>query len=187
MLSSKLKKPLTAVDTLKAAPPFKVTAVRQPRLTARGKVLVLMTVAFGLVAILVSLALISGIGRTGLTPASVPAVVMISFIDLVPIGFAVSLHLTRKLLLNGQFATGIVVAAQVGGIKSWGVFYDFLDGSGQVIRGSSLRSFYTVALARAFHGATLGDYFGVGSYVPVLYRTDNPARNALYVSYAWNI
>jgi hypothetical protein len=184
---TKLNKALTAVDTLKAAPPFKVAAVRRPRLTARGKVLVLLTVAFGLVAILVSLALISGVGRTGLTPASVPAVVMISLVDLVPIGFGVSLHRTRKFLQSGQFATGIVVAAQVGGIKSWGVFYDFLDGSGRVMRGSSLRSFYTVALARAFHGATLGDYFGVGSYVPVLYCRDNPARNALYVSYAWVI
>ena len=47
---TKLNKALTAVDTLKTAPPFKVAAVRRPRLTARGKVLVLLTVAFGLVA-----------------------------------------------------------------------------------------------------------------------------------------
>lgn len=72
----------------------------------------------------------------------------------------------------------------MGGIKSWGLFYDFLDGSGQVIRGNSLRSFYTVALAGA---AGAGDYFGVGSYVPVLYRADNPSRNALYVSFAWAV
>ena len=187
MFAPTLNKPLTAVDTLKAAPPFHVNAVRRPRLTARGKVLVLMTVAFGVVAILVSLAPISAIGRTGLTPASVPAVVMILLIDLVPIGFGAVLHRTRQFLLTGEFATGIVVASSIGGIKSWGVVYDFLDGNGQVIRGSSLRSFYTVALARAFDGATLGDYFGVGSYVPVLYRAEDAARNALYVSYAWEI
>jgi len=179
--------PLTAAATLSAAPAFKVNAVRQPRLTARGKVLVLMTVAFGMVATLVSLALIWQIAHTGLTKAAVPAVVMSLVIDSVPIGFGLSLHRTRRFLLTGQFATGIVVAATVGGIKSWGVIYDFLDGSGRVIRASSLRSFYTVALARAFHGASAGDYFAVGCYVPVLYCADNPARNALYVSYAWEI
>ena len=147
----------------------------------------LMTVAFGLVATLVSLALIWQIVHAGLTKAAVPAVVMSFLIDSVPIGFGVSLHRTRRFLLTGQFATGIAVAATVGGIKSWGVIYDFLDGSGRVIRGSSLRSFYTVALARAFHGASAGDYFAVGCYVPVLYCADNPARNALYVSYAWEI
>jgi hypothetical protein len=183
----KLDRPLTAVQTLRAAPPFNVDTPRRPRLTARGKVLVFMTVAFGLVAVLVSLALISAIARTGLTLSSMPAIGTILLFDLVPIGFGVSLHRTRKFLLTGQFASGIVVAAKVGGIKSWGLFYDFLDGSGQVVRGSSLRSFYTVALARAIHRATLGDYFAVGSYVPVLYRAENPARNALYVSYAWAI
>lgn len=182
-----MNKPLTSVETLEAAPPFQVNVTGQPHLTARGKVLVLMTVAFGLVAALVSLALIWQLAHTGLTKAALPAVVMSLLIDSVPIGFGVLLRRTRQFLLTGQFATGIVVAATVGGIKSWGVIYDFLDGSGRVIRGSSLRSFYTVALARAFHGASAGDYFAVGSNVPVLYAADNPVRNALYVSYAWEI
>ena len=146
-----------------------------------------MTVAFGVVATLVSVALVWRIASFGITEAAVPAIGMILLIDLVPIGFGLALHRTYKFLLTGQFATGIVVAAKVGGIKSWGIIYDFLDGSGQVIRGSSLRSFYTVALAHGFHGASAGDYFGVGSYIPVLYRANNPARNALYVSYAWKI
>jgi hypothetical protein len=183
----KLDKPLTAREALRAAPPFKVDAIRQARLTARGKVLVIMTAAFGLVAIVVSMALIARIASTGLNPELVPAVVMILLVDLVPVGFGMVLYRTREFLLNGQIATGIVVEAKVGGIKSWDLFYDFLDGSGHVIRGSSLRSFYTVALARAFHGATLGDYFAVGSYVPVLYRAEKPERNALYVSFAWSI
>jgi hypothetical protein len=182
-----LNKPITAIDTLRAAPPFNVVTPRRPRLTVRGKVLVVMAVAFGAVAALVSLAMVVRIAGAGVSAAAMPAIVMASLIDLVPIGFVVLLHRTYRLLLAGQFATGVVVSATVGGIKSWGVTYDFLDGKGQVIRGRSLRSFYTVALARAFDGATLGDYFGIGSYVPVLYRADNPARNALYVSYAWEI
>jgi hypothetical protein len=183
----KLNKPLTAVETLKAAPPFSVSTLRSPRLTTRGKVFVLMTVAFGLVAMLVSLALIWQIAHTGLTKETLPALVTVLPLDAVPIGFGVSLHRTRRLVLSGRFATGIVVAANVGGIKSWGLFYDFLDGGGQVVRGSSLRSFYTVALARAFHGAMLGDYFGVGCYVPILYRDEKPTQNTLYVSYAWEV
>jgi hypothetical protein len=135
----------------------------------------------------VSLALRLRIASTGITQAAVPAVVMVLLVDLVPIGFVVLLHRTYKLLQTGQFTTGIVVGAKVGAIKSRGLFYDFLDGSGQVVRGSSLRSFYTVALARGFHGASAGDCFGVGSYVPVLYRADDPARNVPYVSYPWAI
>jgi hypothetical protein len=110
---------------------------------------------------------------------------MVAVVDLVPIGFALLLLSTYRLLRTGHFATGIVVAAKVGGVKTWGVFYDFLDVGGQVVRGSSRRSFYTVALARAFHGDIGGDYFGVGSYVPVLYRPDMPMQGVLYVSFPW--
>jgi hypothetical protein len=109
MFAPKLNKPLTALDTLKAAPPFKVNAVRRPRLTARGKVLVLMTVAFGVVAILVSLALISAFARTGLTPASVPAVAMILLIEFLPIRFGVVLHELANSCLPGNSRPGLLL------------------------------------------------------------------------------
>jgi hypothetical protein len=31
------------------------------------------------------------------------------------------------------------------------------------------------------------DYFGVGCYVPILYRDEKPTQNTLYVSYAWEV
>jgi hypothetical protein len=182
-----LNKPLTSAETLKAAPHFNSTAVRHPRLTSWGKVIVVVTVAFGAVATAVSLALIWRITITGMTAAALPAAITVLIFDLVPVGFVVLLHKTYQLVLTGQFATGVVVAARVGSTTSWGLFYDFLDGSGLVVRGSSSRRFYTVALARCFYGAERGNYFGVGSYVPVLHGADDSSRNALYVSFPWAI
>jgi hypothetical protein len=183
----KLNKPLTSAETLKTAPHFNSNAIRHPRLTSWGKVIAVMAVAFGAVAAAVSLALGWRIVTTGLTKAALPAVVIVLIFDLVPVAFVALLHRTYKLVLMGHFATGIVVAAKIGSIRSWGLFYDFFDGSGQVVRGSSSRSFYTVALARCFHGADVGTYFGVGSYVPVLFRADDSSRNAPYVSFPWAI
>jgi hypothetical protein len=183
----KLKEPLTSPETLRAAPRFNSNAIRHPRLTSRGKVLVLGAVAFGAVAAFVSLALVSRIAASGLSGPALPALVMVLLLDLVPIGFVAYLHRTYRLVLAGRFATGVVVAANVGGITSWGLFYDFLDGSGQVIRGNSSRRFYTVALARCFYGRAEGSDFGVGSYVPVLFRAGEPSRNAPYVSFPWEI
>ncbi len=185
--SPKLDRPLTSAESLKAAPNSNSGVTRHPRLTSRGKCIVVMVTVFGAVATLVSLALGWRLASTGITQAALAAVVMVLSVDLVPVIFVALLHRTYKLVLAGHFATGIAVVVKVGAIKSWGLFYDFLDGSGQVVRGNSLRSFYTVALARAFHGDTAGDYFGVGSYVPVLYRQDKPPRNALYVSLPWEI
>jgi len=109
------------------------------------------------------------------------------WIVVIAVAFVTLLHRTYKFVLTGHFATGIVVAAKIGSITSWGLFYDFMDGSGKVVRGSSSRRFYTVALARCFHGAEIGNYFAVGSYVPVLFRADDSSRNALYVSFPWAI
>lgn len=183
----RLNQPLTVLEKLKAAPPFPASVARKPRLTAKGKVLVSMAVSFGLVAALVSSALIWRISSDGITAGIIAAIGMVAVIDLVPIGFALLLHSTYRLLRTGQFATGVVVAAKVGGVRTWGVFYDFLAGTDQVVRGSSRRSFYTVALARAFHGDIGGDYFAVGSYVPVLYRPDRPTQGVLYVSFPWTL
>jgi hypothetical protein len=181
----RLNQPLTVLEKLKAAPPFPASVARKPRLTANGKVLMFIAVSFGLMAALVSSALFWRIASVGITPTAIAAMGMVAVVDLVPIGFAVLLRSTYRLLRTGHFATGIVVAAKVGGVKTWDVFYDFLDGSDQVVRGSSRRSFYTVALARAFHRDIGGDYFGVGSYVPVLYRPDKPTQGVLYVSFPW--
>ena len=183
----KLNIPLTSPETLKAAPPFNSNVIRRPRLTSRGRWIVVMAVAFGAVFTAVSLSLVWRIATTGLTKAVLPAVVTVLIFDLVPVVFVVLLHRTHKFLLTGHFATGIVVAATIGSIKSWGLFYDFLDESGEVVRGSSSRSFYTVALTRCFYGAEEGNYFGVGSYVPVLFRADDSSRNALYISFPWAI
>jgi hypothetical protein len=183
----KLNKPLTSAETLKAAPPFNSNVNRHPRLTSWGKVIVVMAVAFGAVATAVSLILGWRIVTTGLTKAALPAVVIVLLFDLVPVAFVALLHRTYKLVLTGHFATGIVVAAKIGSIRSWGLFYDFLDESGKVVRGSSSRSFYTVALARCFYDADMGNYFGLGSYVPVLFRADDSSRNAPYVSFPWAI
>jgi hypothetical protein len=61
--TSRLDKPLAAVETPKAAPPFQVNALRQPRLTA-GESAGVDDGAFGLVAIPVSLPLAYlGMGR----------------------------------------------------------------------------------------------------------------------------
>jgi hypothetical protein len=181
----KLNKPLTSAETLKAAPHFNSNLIRHPRLTSWGKVIVVMAVAFG--AVFTAVSLVEGwqIATTGLTTASLPAVVTVLIFDLVPVAFVALLYRTYKFVLTGHFATGIVVAAKIGSMRSWGLFYDFLDGSGKVVRGSSSRSFYTVALARCFYGADMGNYFGVGSYVPVLFRADDSSRNALYVSFPW--
>ncbi|HXY98081.1 MAG TPA: hypothetical protein VEH00_14045 [Steroidobacteraceae bacterium] len=181
----RLNKPLTSADTLKAAPIFRADAVRHPRLSSRGKWIVVMAAAFGTVATACSLALGWRIATTGLTPVALPAMVMILIFDLVPAGFVVLLYRTYRFLLTGELTTGIVVAATIRPVTSWGLIYDFLDSSGRVVRGSSRRSFYTVALARCFDGAGAGDYFGVGSHVPVLYRADDSSRNALYVSWPW--
>jgi hypothetical protein len=182
-----LDRPLTSAETLKAAPHFDSNIIRHPRLTSWGKAIVFMAVAFGGVATAVSLALGWRIATTGLTNAALPAVVTVLILDLVPVAFVALLHRTYKLVLTGQFATGIVVAAKIGSIRSSGLFYDFLDGAGKVVRGSSSRSFYTVALARCFYGADMGSYFEVGSYVPVLFRADDSSRNAPYVSFPWAI
>jgi hypothetical protein len=181
----RLNKPLTSADTLRAAPVFRADAVRHPRLSSRGKWIVVMAVAFGAVATPGSLALGWRIATTGLTPAALPAIVMMLIFDLVPAGFVVLLYRTYRFLLTGELTTGVVVAGTIGAVTSWGLIYDFLDGSGRVVRGSSPRSFYTVALARCFDGADAGGYFGVGSHVPVLYRADDSFRNALYVSWPW--
>ena len=181
----RLNKPLTPADILRAAPPFSSPVIRHPRLTSRGKWIVVMAVVFGAVASGVSLALGWRIATTGLTEAAIPAVVTVLIMDLLPIGFVALLYRTYRFVLTGQLAKGIVVAATTRPIKSWGLFYDFLDQNGQVVRGSSVRSFYTVALARGFDGAAVGTYFGMGSYVPVLYRADDSSRNALYVSWPW--
>lgn len=183
----KLNKPLTSDETLKAAPHFSSNVIRHPRLTSRGKWIVVMAVAFGAVFTAVSLALAWRIATTGLTKAALPAIVLVLLFDLAPVAFVTLLHRTYKFVLTGHFATGIVVAAKIGSITSWGLFYDFMDGSGKVVRGSSSRRFYTVALARCFHGAEIGNYFAVGSYVPVLFRADDSSRNALYVSFPWAI
>jgi hypothetical protein len=182
-----LNKPLTSAETLKAAPHFDSNIIRHPRLTSWGKAIVVMAVAFGGVAAAVSLALGWRIATTGLTNAALPAVVTVLILDLVPVAFVALLHGTYKLVLTGHFATGIVVAAKIGSVRSSGLVYDFLDGTGKVIRGSSSRSFYTVALARCFYGADMGNYFGMGSYVPVLFRADDSSRNAPYVSFPWAI
>jgi riboflavin transporter FmnP len=149
--------------------------------------MLVLTVVFGAVATAVSLALVWRIASTGLTKAALPAVITVLIFDLVPAGFVVLLHKTYQLVLTGRFSTGIVVAARIRSTTSWGLFYDFLDGSGQVVRGSSSRRFYTVALARCFYGAEMGSYFGVGSYVPVLHGADDSSKNALYVSFPWAI
>jgi hypothetical protein len=183
----RLNKPLTSAETLRAAPHFNSNVTRHPRLTSWGKVIVVMAVAFGVVATAVSLALGWRIVTTGLTKAALPAVVMALIFDLAPIAFVALLHRTYKLVLTGHFATGIVVAAKIGATRSWGLFYDFLDESGTVVRGNSSRSFYTLALSRCFYSADMGNYFGLGSYVPVLFRTDDSSRNAPYVSFPWEI
>jgi len=97
------------------------------------------------------------------------------------------LYRTYRLLLTGHLTTGMVVAATIRPITSWGLSYDFLDESGRVVRGSSLRRFYTSALARCFDAAGMQTYFGIGSFVPVLYRSDDSLRNALYVSWPWTL
>jgi hypothetical protein len=183
----KLKKPLTSAETLKVSPYFNASLIRRPRLSSQGKWIVVMAVAFGAVAIAISLALGWKIVTAGLTREALPAVAAVVIFDLVPLVFVAILYRAHRLVATGHFATGLVVAASVGAIKSWGLFYDFLDSSGQVVRGHSLRSFYTVALLRSFYGEDVGNYFGVGSYVPVLYRADDSARNALYVSFPWTI
>jgi hypothetical protein len=183
----RLQKPLTCAETLKVSPQFNASLIRHPRLTSQGKWIVVMAVAFGAVAIAISVALGWKIVTAGPTREALPAVAAVGIFDLAPLVFVAILYRTHRLVATGHFAAGLVVAARVGAIKSWGLFYDFLDGSGQVVRGHSLRSFYTVALLRAFYGEDLGGYFGVGSYVPVLYRADDSARNALYVSFPWTI
>jgi len=180
----RLNKPLTSAETLRGAPHFSSPVVRHPRLTSRGKWIVVMAVAFGAVFAAVSFALGWRIATAGFTKAALPALVTVFICDLAPLGFVVLLYRTYRFILRGQLTTGIVVAATVGPIKSWGLFYDFLDGDGQVVRGSSLRSFYTVALARCFYGP-VGTYFGLGSHVPVLYWADDSSRNALYISWPW--
>jgi len=181
----RLNKPLTSADALTAIPHFSSPVIRHPRLTSRGKWIVVMAVAFGSVATGVSMALGWRIATTGLVTEAIPAVVMVLILDLVPTAFVALLYRTYRFVLAGHFTTGIVVAATIRPVKSWGLFYDFLDRNGQVVRGSSLRSFYTVALARCFDDAAVGTYFGVGSYVPVLFRADDSSRNALYVSWPW--
>jgi hypothetical protein len=181
----RLNKPLTPADTLRAAPGFRTDAVSRPRLSSRGKWIIVMAAAFGAVAAASSLALGWRVATRGLTQAALPAIVMMLIVDLVPAGFVVLLYRTYRFLLTGELTTGIVVAATIRPVTSWGLIYDFLDGNGQVVRGSSRRSFYTVALARCFDGAGAGDNFGLGSHVPVLYRADDSSRNALYVSWPW--
>lgn len=77
----RVNQPLTPLARLQKAPPFEVDVVRKPRLTSNGKVIVVMVVAFGVVAVGVSLAVVT---TTGLTPALVPVVGMGLLIDLVP-------------------------------------------------------------------------------------------------------
>ena len=122
----RLNKPLTSADTLKAAPHFSSPVIRHPRLTSRGKWIVVMAVAFGAVATGVSLALGWRIATTGLVTAAIPAVVMALIIDLVPIVFVALLYRTYKLVLTGHFTTGIVAAATVRSIKSLGALLRFL-------------------------------------------------------------
>jgi hypothetical protein len=183
----RLNKPLSSADTLKGAPHFSSPVIRHPRLTSRGRWIVVMAAAFGTVATPVSLALGWQIATRGLSMAALLTVPTVLVLDLVPLVFVVLLYRTYRFLLTGQLTTGMVVAATIRPITSWGLFYDFLDGSGQVVRGSSLRRFYTVALAGAFDGASIETYFGVGSFVPVLYRSDDSSRNALYVSWPWTL
>jgi hypothetical protein len=185
--SPRLNKPLTSPDILRAARHFSSPTIRHPRLSSRGKWLVVMAVAFGAVATAISLPLAWRIATTGLTKAALPALVIVLIFDLVPVAFAVLLYATYKFALKGHLTTGIVVAATIRPITAWGLFYDFLDESGQVVRGSSLRRFYTVALARCFDGAGDTDYFGIGSCVPVLYRANDSSRNALFVSWPWTL
>jgi len=94
----KLNKPLTAAETLKAAPAFNANLLRKPRLTSRGKVIVVMAAAFGVVAALVSWALSLRIASTGLNQAALPAAFTIFLVDLVPVGFVLLLHRTNKIL-----------------------------------------------------------------------------------------
>jgi len=123
----RLNKPFTSADLLRAASHFGSPVVRQPRLSSRGKWIVVMAVVFGAVASAVSLALGWRIATTRLNEAAIPAVVTVLIMDLVPIGFVALLYRTYKFVLTGQLATGIVVAATIRPLKSWGLFYDFLD------------------------------------------------------------
>ena len=175
--SRRIKKPLTSVESLRKSSPFDSSTPRRVRLSGRGAVLALMSIAFGVVGLFVSSAVFYKIAIVGLTMENIPAVVMVLIIDCAVLVFPWLLLKDRKLIREGKFSAGVVVDARVGGIYSYAIVYDFLDHSGRIVRGGSLRRVFTANWTN----------WGVGSRVPIVYLIEDPSRNSLYASMAWTV
>ena len=173
--SRRIKKPLTRVESLRELRPFNVSTPRRVRLSRRGATIALMTTVFGVVGFLISSLTFYKIAIAGVSMQAIPAVVIVLMFDCVSLVFAWFLVNDCKLVKEGQFSLGVVVDASVGGIYSWGIVYDFLDHSGRIVRGGSLRRVFTANW----------NNFGVGSQVPIVYLPEDPSRNSLYASMAW--
>ena len=175
--SRRIKKPLTSVEALRTSSPFDSTTPRRVRLSPRGAVLAVMSTAFGVVFLFVSSATFYKIMIDGLSMESIPAVVGVLMFDCAVLVFPWLLLKDRKLIREGKFSVGVVVDARVGGIYSFAIVYDFLDQSGRIVRGGSLRRVFTANWPN----------WGVGSRVPIVYLIEDPSRNSLYASMAWSV
>ena len=175
--SRRIREPLTSVESLRGPSPFDSNTPRRVRLSRRGAVLALMSTAFGMVGLFVSSAAFYKIAIAGLSMQNIPVVVIVLIFDCAALVFPWLLLKDRKLIREGKFSEGVVVNARVGGIYSFNIVYDFLDHSGRIVRGGSLRRVFT---------ANWGN-FGVGSRVPIVYLPEDPSRNSLYASMAWTV
>lgn len=175
--SRRIKKPLTSAEALRELRPFSVSTPRRVRLSRRGAVLALMSTVFGVVGFLISSLLSYKIAIAGMSMPALPAVVTVLIFDSAVLVFPWLLMKDHKLVKEGQFAMGVVVDARVGRIYSFDIVYDFLDHSGRIVRGGSLRRVFTASW----------NNFGVGSQVPIVYLSQDPSRNSLYTSMAWTV
>lgn len=175
--SRRIKKPLTSVEALRRSSPFDSTTPRRVRLSPRGAVLAVMSTAFGVIGLFVSSAAFYKIVTAGLSMQNIPVVPAVLMFDCAALVFPWLLLKDRKLIREGKFSVGVVVDARVGGIYSFAIVYDFLDQSGRIVRGGSLRRVYTDNWSN----------FGVGSRVPIVYLLEDPSRNSLYASMAWTV
>jgi hypothetical protein len=137
-----------------------------------------ISAAFGVVGFFISLIVLYKTAIAGVSIRGIPSVVIVLLFDCVVVFLAWLLLDDHKLAKKGQFCRGIVVDASLRGVYSFGVVYDFLDHSGRVVRGGSLRRVFT---------GNWDNFFGAGSHVPIVYLPEDPSRNSLYASMAWTV